>query len=147
MRPRIATVILLLAIAGCSGDLRDTAKNLLLLAETNATLQKTVIDSNRAGSIPKNQADAVVRVTKIVADAGTEAADLTEQFARMPDSNRDELLEILDPAIKAIAGALADPEIAAISHEPTKIIVEASLATLSSLLSTIRLFLVIGGNK
>lgn len=146
MKPRIMTAILLLGLAGCSGDLKKTAANLLLLAEANATLQSIVIDANKAGVLPKSQADAVVRVTKKVAEAGVKAAELTEQFARMPESDRDELLEILDPALAAIAEAIADPEISGIQDEQTSAAVQASLVTLSSLLTTIRLFLVIGGN-
>ncbi len=146
MKPRIMTAILLLGLTACSGDLKDVAKNLLLLAEANATLQGIVIDANQAGVLPKPEADAVVRVTKRIAQAGVEAAELTEQFARMPESDRDELLEILDPAIAVVAEALADPEISGISDEQTSAAVQASLVTLSSLLNTIRLFLVIGGN-
>jgi len=146
MKPKLMTAILLLGLAGCSGDLKDVAKNLLLLAEANATLQGIVIDANMAGVLPKPKADAVVRVTKRIAQAGVEAAELTEQFAKMPESDRDELLEILDPALAAVAEALADPDISGIEDEQTSAAVQASLVTLSSLLSTIRLFLVIGGD-
>lgn len=146
MKRKIMTAILLLGLAGCSGDLKKTAANLLLLAETNATLQGIVIAANQAGALTKDEADAVVRVTKRIAQAGVEAAELTEQFARMPESDRDELLEILDPALAAVAEALADPEISGIQDEQTSVVVQASLTTLSSLLSTIRLFLVIGGD-
>ena len=146
MKPKIMTAILLLGLAACSGDLKKTAANLLLLAETNATLQSIVIDANKAGALPKSKADKIVKGTKIVAEAGVKAAELTEQFARMPESDRDELIEILDPALAAVAELLADPEISGIADEETSAVVQASLVTLSSLLHTIRLFLVIGGH-
>ncbi len=145
MKIKATALVLLLALAACGGDLKAVAKNLLLIAETNATLQSTVIDFHNAGAIPKDQADAVVRVTEAVALAGAKAATLTEDFARMPEANRDELLEILEPAVLAVASALGDPEILAITHEPTKTLVRSSLLTLASLLNAVRLFLTIGG--
>ena len=140
-RAPIFVLLCALVFPGCGDGLRDAAHSLLILGKTVAVLQETAINANQAGLLDRPTTNVIMETTLQISLAGKEASVLTRNYAELPEESRDELLEIIKPAILSVRAAVSDPRISGIKDEGTRLSVEAYLATIGVLLESVRTFL------
>ena len=124
-------VIAMLCMApACSdSDLENLALNLNRAATALGTVQDTVIAAHDTGLIDKPTADSIVTITVRVARAIGVANTLTRDFSTMPETGRDQLLEILVPVADALAEGLTDANMGLITDDGTRSAVELGFRT------------------
>ena len=123
--------------ASCDDTLKTMAKTLNTAAVATGEAQTIVIAAQESGVISKEASDAFVAgvTVKILTAIGLGNTALSLMVA-LPETARDDPLEILPPIIQAVKDGLADEQLNIITNEGTKANVQLALQGILAGLNT-----------
>ena len=138
----IASVLLLaMMTAGCKdNDLENVSKGLLVTAESIGVLQQTVIEAEKLGVISTQDTASILTLSIKVNEAGKDAVAITRAISKLDQPNKEAILKILIPVIKAVDDCVANG-LAGIKNEQTKQKIRGILLGIQSALNAIQLTL------
>lgn len=121
--------------AACDeSDIEKVAQSLNTAIRTVEGIQSTVIAAQRAGSISKPNANAIVGMTVEVARGIGIANGVTRNFTELPEGGKIQVLEILMPVMDGIERSLDELDI--IENAELKAAVELGFRTALGLMQT-----------